>query len=344
MAEHLLEIEDLKGYYRGVFGVVRAVDGVSLIVDNGEIVGIVGESGCGKSTLAQLCSGSPNPLLHYESGKILVDGSDIYKIDPEVLRTEIKCKRMSYIPQASMDSLNPVKRIRDFIMDVVTERTGKKPSKLSVLKISDDQLKLEVLKMAGDHLEKLGLNREVLDQYPHELSGGMKQRVVIGISTLWNPKLLIIDEPTSALDVTTQRLVIKTLVNLKKEGIIQSILFISHDITVLGQLCNRCAVMYGGKIVEVASMSSILENALHPYTRALISSIVSYDPERMGKGGLKSIPGAPPDLRNPPPACRFHPRCPFVMDICKTKEPPLSEPSIKTAGNKAEVACWLWYR
>jgi peptide/nickel transport system ATP-binding protein len=332
MAGHLLEIEDLKGYYRGIFGVVHAVDGVSLIVDSGEVVGLAGESGCGKSTLAQLCSGSPNPLLHYESGKILVDGTDIYKIDPEVLRTEVKCKRMSYIPQASMDALNPVKRIRDFIMDVVRERTGKKP------------LKEEVLKMAGDHLEKLGLDRWVLDRYPHELSGGMKQRVVIGISTLWNPKLLIIDEPTSALDVTTQRLVIKSLVNLKKAGIIESMLFISHDITVLGQLCDRCAVMYGGKIVEVASMSGILENSLHPYTRALISSVVSYDPERMGKGGLKSIPGTPPDLRDAPPACRFHPRCPFVMDICKTNEPPLKEPSIKTVRNKGEVACWLWYR
>jgi peptide/nickel transport system ATP-binding protein len=231
-----------------------------------------------------------------------------------------------------MDSLNPVKRIRDFIMDVMRERTGKKPSKE------------EVLKMAGDHLEKLGLDRRVLDRYPHELSGGMKQRVVIGISTLWNPKLLVIDEPTSALDVTTQRLVIKSLVNLKKAGIIQSMLFISHDITVLGELCGRCAVMYGGKIVEIGSMNSILENSLHPYTRALISSVVSYDPTRMGKGGLTSIPGAPPDLRDPPPGCRFHPRCPFVMDICKTNEPPLKEPSLKAVENRGEVACWLWYR
>jgi peptide/nickel transport system ATP-binding protein len=332
MVGHLLEIEDLKGYYRGIFGVVRAVDGVSLTVDRGEVMGLAGESGCGKSTLAQLCSGTPNPLLHYESGEILVHGHDIYHMDPEVLRTEVKCKCMSYIPQASMDALNPVKRIRDFIMDVVKERTGKQP------------LKHEVLKMAGDHLEKLGLDREVLDRYPHELSGGMKQRVVIGISTLWNPELLMIDEPTSALDVTTQRLVIKSLVNLKKEGIIESMVFISHDITVLGQLCDRCAVMYGGKIVEIGSMDGILNNPLHPYTRALISSVVSYDPVRMGKGGLKSIPGGPPDLRDPPPACRFHPRCPFVMDICKTQEPALKQPSIKTAEKMGEVACWLWYR
>ena len=325
MTAHLLEIEDLKGYYRGIFGVVRAVDGVSLTVDSGEVVGLAGESGCGKSTLAQLCSGSPNPLLHYESGKILVNGSDIYKIDPEVFRTEVKCKYMSYVPQASMDSLNPVKRVRDFIMDVMTERTGQRLSRP------------EVFKTAGDHLEELGLDKCVLDRYPHELSGGMKQRVVIGISTLCHPSLLIIDEPTSALDVTTQKLLIKSLVDLKKTGIIESMLFISHDITVLGQLCNRCAVMYCGKIVEVGSMNNILDNSLHPYTSALISSVVSYNPERMGKGGLKSIPGSPPDLRNPPCGCRFHPRCEKCMDICKTKEP-----APKAVENRGEVACWLY--
>jgi peptide/nickel transport system ATP-binding protein len=327
MSGHLLEIEDLKGYYRGIFGIIRAVDGVSLTADSGEVVGLAGESGCGKSTLAQLCSGSPNPLLHYESGKVLVDGSDIYKIDPEEFRTEVKCKRMSYIPQASMDSLNPVKRVGDFIMDVVRERTGKDPSRR------------DVLQMAGEHLEKLGLDRWILDRYPHELSGGMKQRVVIGISTLWNPKLLVIDEPTSALDVTTQRLVIKSLVNLKKAGIISSMLFISHDITVLAQLCDRCAVMYGGKIVEVGTMDRILSDALHPYTRALISSVVSYDPTRMGKGGLSSIPGAPPDLRDPPAGCRFRPRCEEVRDICKT-----TEPSLNALRNGCEVACWLYDR
>ncbi len=331
MAKHLLEVKDLKGYYRGIFGVIRAVDGVSLTVDSGEVVGLAGESGCGKSTLAMLCSGTLSPLLHYESGKILVDGSDIYKVNPEFLRTEVKCKLMSYVPQASMDSLNPVKRIRDFIMDVVRERTGKKPSKRGVLK------------MAGDHLEKLGLESRVLDRYPHELSGGMKQRVVIGISTLWNPKLLIIDEPTSALDVTTQRRVIKSLMKLKKAGTIKSMLFISHDITVLGQLCDRCAVMYAGKIAEVGSMDGILKRSLHPYTRALISSVVSYNPRRMGKGGLKSIPGSPPDLRDPPPGCRFNPRCEKRMDICKIKEPPLKEPEIKAVKNGVKVACWLWY-
>jgi peptide/nickel transport system ATP-binding protein len=137
--------------------------------------------------------------------------------------------------------------------------------------------------------------------------------------------------------VTTQKLVIKSLVNLKKAGIIEGMLFISHDITVLGQLCDRCAVMYGGKIVEIDAMDDTLNNPLHPYTQALISSVVSYDPERMGKGGLKSIPGGPPDLRDPPPACRFHPRCEYAMGICQTKEPPL-----ETVKDGSKVACWLY--
>lgn len=324
MVKHLLEIEDLKGYYRGTFGIVHGVDGVTLILDSGEILGLAGESGCGKSTLAELVSGSPPPLLHYEEGKILVDGFEIYHIDPEVLRTEVKCKRMSYVPQASMESLNPVKRIRDFIMDVVKERTSEKPSRE------------EILNMAGNHLKKLGLERWVLDRYPHELSGGMKQRVVIGISTLWNPKLLIIDEPTTALDVTSQKRMIKSLLDCKQARIIQSMLYISHDIACLRQLCDRCAIMYCGKIVETGPMDDIINDPLHPYTRGLISAVVSYDPKQMRSGGLKSIPGEHPDLRNPPPGCRFHPRCKEMKEICKTREPP----TVKAIKGQRAVACW----
>jgi peptide/nickel transport system ATP-binding protein len=325
MAGHLLEIEELKGYYRGTFGVVYGVDGVTLNLDSGEILGLAGESGCGKSTLAELVSGSPPRLLHYEGGKIIVDGFDIYHIDPEILRTEVKCKRMSYVPQAAMESLNPVKRIRDLLMDVMKERTGKKPPRE------------EVLEMAAEHFKTLGLERWVLDRYPFELSGGMKQRVVIGVSTLWNPKLLLIDEPTSALDVTSQRRMIKALLDLKQAKIIESMIYISHDISSLRQLCDRCAVMYCGKIVETGSMDEIINNPLHPYTQGLISSIVSYEPEGRRKGSLKSIPGEHPDLRNPPPGCRFHPRCPYAMNICKTEEPPI----ITSEKGKREVSCWL---
>jgi peptide/nickel transport system ATP-binding protein len=329
MAKHLLEVEGLRGYYRGTFGVVHGIDGVTLTLDSGEIMGIAGESGCGKSTLAELVSGSPPPLLHYEGGKILIDGFDINNIEPEILRTEVKCKRMSYVPQASMESLNPVKRIRDFIFDVVRQRTGKK--------ISTEQEKEEVLKMAEDHIKKLGLERRVLDRYPHELSGGMKQRVVIAISTLWNPKLLIIDEPTSALDVTSQKRMIKALLDLKRAGIIESMLYISHDMSSLRQLCDTCTIMYCGKIVETGGMEQTINDPLHPYSRLLIAAIASYDSKGKRKGELKSIPGEPPDLRHPPAGCRFHPRCPYAMDVCKTKEPP----EIKAEEGKRGASCWL---
>ena len=329
MTEHILEVQDLKGYYRGVFGVVCAVDGVSFSVDRGIIMGIAGESGGGKSTLAQLVSGTPPPLLHHEGGTILVDGIDIYNINPEKLRTEVKCKRMSYVPQASMESLNPVKRIRDFIFDVVGQRTGKRAR--------SKERKEEILEMAANHIKALGLDKAVLDRYPHELSGGMKQRVVIAISTLWNPKLLIIDEPTSALDVTSQKRMIKALLNLKRGGVIESMLYISHDLTSLRQLCDECMVMYAGKIAEIGDMDGTINDPLHPYSRLLTSAIASYDSKGRKTDELKSIPGSPPDLRSPPKGCRFHPRCPYVMDICKTEEPPM----FMVGDGKRGASCWL---
>jgi peptide/nickel transport system ATP-binding protein len=321
----LLTITDLKGCYKGWFGIVRAVDGVSLSIDNGKIVGLAGESGCGKSTLAHLISGTLPPLLHYESGKVTVDGFDIYSTNPELLRTEVKCKRMSFVPQASMDSLNPVRRISDFIMDVVSERTGKRPSKN------------EVLKIAGEHFAKLGLDKHVLDLYSHELSGGMKQRAVIAISTLWNPKLLVVDEPTSALDVTSQKLIIKLLLDLRQDEIVKSMLFITHDIPLLRQICDGCAVMYAGKIVETGTADEIINDPLHPYTRGLLYSTIAYNPKEEGKRQLKSISGTPPDLRTPPSGCRFHPRCEECIETCKTNEPP------KITKDDREVSCWIYH-
>lgn len=327
MADPLLEIEDLKGYYRGTFGTVYGVDGVTLSLESGEVLGLAGESGCGKSTLAELVSGTPPRTLRYEGGKITVDGFDIYHVSPEILRKEVQCKRMSYVPQASMESLNPVKKVSSFFMDVMKERTGEKPNEE------------EVIKIAAEHFKKLGLEPWVLDRYPFELSGGMKQRVVIGISTLWNPKLLIVDEPTSALDVVSQKNMVKALLDLKQANIIESILFISHDISTLRQICDRFAVMYAGKIVETGATDEIINSPFHPYTQGLITSIVSYEPGKRGRGRyIKSIPGEHPDLRNPPPGCRFHPRCPYVTDACRTEEPPV----ITSEKGKREVSCWLY--
>lgn len=326
--DYLLVIDRLKGYYRGSFGVVHGVDDVSFTMKEGEIVGLAGESGCGKSTLAELITGTPRPLLHYEEGIVRVKRFYIYEIESEVLRNNIKCKLMAYVPQASMETLNPVKRIKDFILDVIYERTGMKSDKFVVYEL------------AARHFEKVGLDRDVLDRYPHELSGGMKQRATIAISTMWNPTLLIVDEPTSALDVTSQKQMIQMLANLHKKGIIKSILFVSHDIASLAQLCKRCIIMYCGKIVEMGSMDDIINRPLHPYTKGLISSIVFFNPSGKRQTSLQSIPGNHPDLRNPPQGCRFHPRCPEIIpNLCSIHEPPLFK---STTDQNHLVACWIF--
>ncbi len=323
MNNALVTVEKLKGYYVGGFGVVHGVDDVSLTIREGEAVGLVGESGCGKSTLAQLITGVTGPVLHYQAGTVIVDGYNVYAISEETLRTEVLCKRLAYIPQAAMDSLNPVKRIRDLLRDVVKERTGHRPSME------------EILRMAGEHFESLGLQRSVLHLYPHELSGGMKQRVVVAISTLWNPKILVVDEPTSALDVSSQKLLVRTLSLLRHRGMVKSMLFITHDIPVARQICQTLAVMYCGQLVEVGPVEEVLESPRHPYTQGLLASIASYEPQLGRRPRLESIPGRPPDMRNPPPGCRFHPRCSLAQPRCTQNEPP----EVVLAG-KRMVRCW----
>ncbi|MFX1364489.1 MAG: ABC transporter ATP-binding protein [Promethearchaeota archaeon] len=327
MTEEVIKIKDLKGYYRGSFGVVHAVDGVSLSVNKGDILGIAGESGCGKTSLAELITGRPIQLLHREGGQVYVNDLSMYELDAEVIREEILCKVMGYVPQASQNSLNPVKKIRNFILDAMRERIGTKTKH-----------KEKVLDKVAEHFKKLGLEKSVMDKYPHELSGGMKQRVVVGISTLWNPFILIVDEPTSALDVTTQQLLIKTFIHLKKIGIVETILFISHDLPTLAQICNKCIIMYAGKIVEQASMDDIISIPQHPYTKMLVSSIASFNPDGSAETNLEGIPGSPPDLKNPPKGCRFYPRCSNHLKKCKENYPPFFIP--RTESNP--VACWLY--
>ncbi len=325
MNKTLLQVKDLKGYYRGTFGVVHAVDGVSLKISEGERIGIAGESGCGKSTFAQLVTGTTTPLLHYEGGEVKVDGFDVWKISPEKLRKDVKCKLISYVPQAMLNSLNPVKKVREFIADMLKERTGRKHSVN------------EAREMAADHFEKLGLDKNVLDVYPHELSGGMTQRAITAISTLANPKLLITDEPTSALDVTSQKRMIELMIEIQRKGIIKSLMCISHDLSALNQLCDRIIIMYGGKFVESGKMDEVINNPLHPYTRALMDSLLPLERQTKNKS-LTSIPGVVPDLRNPPPGCRFHNRCEKCTEICRSTEPP----TIEKKGRS--VNCWLYSR
>jgi len=325
MNKTFLQVKDLKGYYRGTFGVVHAVDGVSLEISEGERIGIAGESGCGKSTFAQLITGTTTPLLHYESGEVKVNGFDIWKISPEKLRKDVKCKLISYVPQAMLNSLNPVLKVKEFIADMLKERTGRKHSVK------------EAREMAAEHFEKLGLDKNVLDVYPHELSGGMTQRAIMAISTLANPKLLITDEPTSALDVTSQKRMIELMIDIQRKKIIKSLICISHDLSALNQLCDRIIIMYGGKFVESGKADNVINNPLHPYTHALMDSLLPL--ERQTRNiSLKSIPGVVPDLRTPPPGCRFHTRCEKCMEICRSTEPP----TIKKKGRN--VNCWLYRR
>lgn len=323
MARKILETKKLRGYYRAPFGTVQGVDGVSLSVHEGDSLAIAGESGCGKTTLIELLTGTPVPLLHYEGGGITVEGYDILHIDPEKLRKEVKCVHLSYVPQSALSSLNPTKRIKEFLADMLKERTGKS--------YTPDDAK----EMIGKHFKRLGLDTKLLDRYPHELSGGQKQRANIAISTFAEPSVLLVDEPTSSLDVTSQRKMIELLVDILERRIIRSLVVVSHDLGVLRQMCDRLAVMYGGRLVEVGKMDDIVGNPLHPYTKLLLGSLVPLE-RKIKRKKLTSIPGRPPDLRYPPPACRFHPRCPECMDICRKKRPPMVE--IKGRG----VACWKY--
>jgi len=323
MARKTLEIKDLKGCYRGTFGVIQAVDRASFSLYEGDRLALAGESGCGKTTLIELLTGTPKPLLHYEGGKVFVGGYDVWHIDPEKLRKEVKCRLLSYVPQASLNALNPTKRIKEFLADMLKERTGEKHTPN------------DARKMIGKHFERLNMDKNLLDRYPFELSGGQRQRVSIAISTFAEPSVLLVDEPTSSLDVTSQKRVIELLVDIHKREIIDSLMCVSHDLGALRQMCNRLVIMYTGRLVEIGNMDDIVENPLHPYTKLLLNSLVPLE-RQMKQKTLKSIPGRPPDLRDLPIACRFHPRCPDCMDICKKKRPPMVK------RDSREIACWKY--
>jgi peptide/nickel transport system ATP-binding protein len=323
MSKVVLQTQDLQGYYRGTFGIIHAVDGVSLTVYNDDILGLAGESGCGKSTFLKLITGTPGPLLHYEGGKIEVEGRDIYNIPTEELRKEIKCNILSYIPQSALNALNPTVRLKEFVRDMLRERAGRKCS-------AD-----EAREILADHFKMLNLDKHVLDLYPHELSGGMRQRAVIAISTYSNPSLLLTDEPTSSLDVSSQKQMVEMLIHLYRTRTIKSMIISSHDVSMLRQICNRFAIMYAGKIVEEGGTEDVVNSPLHPYTKLLLTSLLPLE-KWIKHEKLKSAGGIPPDLRNPPPGCRFHLRCSQCTDICMSEMPPTVEK------NGRILSCWLY--
>ena len=302
----ILQVNNLRIHYETPRGDVIAVNGINFHVYKGETLGLVGESGCGKSTTVMGLLRLVQPPGRIVGGEVLLNGTDITALSESELR-QVRWRQASLIPQGAMNSLNPVIHVRDQIADgITTHEPG----------LSREELKERIFEL----LSLVGLPGRVYDLYPHELSGGMKQRVCIAMAIALNPSLIIADEPTSALDVVVQRVVAQTLLEVKKRlGV--SMILIGHDMGLQAQLVDRIAVMYAGNIVEVAPVKEIFEQPLHPYTQLLIASIPSIKERKP----LKVTEGLTHDLRNPPPGCIFQFRCPHVMEQCRMIVPPLRE-------------------
>lgn len=313
----LLEIRDLRVYYRSGKSVVRAVDGVSLSIDKGEALCLVGESGSGKSTLGLAVAGLIEAPGEIAGGEVIFDGVPI--ASSKRISTEgLLGRRITMIFQDPRSSLNPVMRIGDQISEVLIHHTG----------LSREEALEKTLSLLRE--VQIPDPQRIVKSYPHELSGGMAQRVVIAMAIATRPDLIIADEPTSALDVTVQAQILRLLRFLVEESR-SSMLFITHDLSVALEMCKRTAIMYAGKLVEEGPTQEIMMKPLHPYTAFLLESV----PKIGSKGRLNIAAGEPPDLRNPPPGCRFHPRCPFVMDICRKEEP------LAVWMSSRRIACFL---
>lgn len=312
----LLEIENLKVHFFTRQGAARAVDGISLKVTGNETFGLIGESGCGKTTAAMAIMRFVKPPGRIVDGRISFDGSNLVTLDPEAMRG-LRGKAISIIRQEAQNALNPVMSIGKQITEIILEH--EKESREAAWARAKHQLNL------------VGINGQRVKDYPHEFSGGMKQRAMVAIATACHPRLLILDEPTTGLDVIVQRQLLALINDLKTKLHLTSLL-ISHDLSVIAETCDKVAVMYAGKIVEEAQTVSLYKKPLHPYSQALIGAF----PRLKGaKKKLKSIPGAPPLLIDPPAGCRFQPRCRHAMEICARVDPQIQEK------NGHRVACHL---
>lgn len=313
----LLEVKDLTLFYKTVRGIVKAVNKVSFELERGEALGIVGESGCGKSsTVNAIMRLLPTNTDEY-SGSLYLDGVDLMKMSDDKIRREIRWKRISMVFQGAMNALNPVLKVGFQVAEPLIVHEGIH--------------KNDAVERAKVVFKDVGIPPEYVDRYPHELSGGQKQRVVIAMSLLMSPDIIILDEPTSALDVSIQAQIMNLLKQLKKEKNI-SMIFITHDIALVSDLCDKIAVMYAGEIVELGSAEDILLNPRHPYSQKLIASVPRLREDRP----VEYIPGAPPDLVNPPSGCKFHPRCHKRIDKCDKEAPPTY------IINGTRVKCWLY--
>lgn len=304
----LLDVKELKVTYGTVYGNLEAVRSLDFSVGKGENVAIVGESGCGKSTLGMAIVRLLPPNATY-NGSIVLDGKDVLKLKRDEVR-RIRGTDVFMIFQDPLNSLNPVKRVSAQMLEALAIKQRRAGMSLDEKVAYKDMIEgLSSVRMPDPEV--------ILRRYPHQLSGGQIQRVVIAMALLMKPKLLIADEPTSAVDVTIQAQVIK-LINELKEEYGMSVLFITHDMAVAYTIADRFLVMYAGELSESGPVNKVVKNPLHPYTMALVSSIPT---KSRSQGELSAIPGSPPNMLSPPSGCRFHPRCPMVMDICRTADP-----------------------
>jgi len=306
-------------YYSTSEGDVKAVDGLTFQLEKREVMGIVGESGCGKSSLAiTLLKLLPHNSRIIE-GKILLDGEDLVPMKDAEIRSKVRWTKIAMVPQGAMNALNPVFKVGDQIAESMT--------------VHGNASKSEARARTEELLKLVGVDPTRGRHYPHEFSGGMKQRAMIAMSLSLSPEILIADEPTTALDVIVQAGIVRLLLSIKDEfG--TSILLISHDLALVAQMSDRTAIMYAGKFVEFGASKEVYKFPLHPYTLGLVGAFADI---RKPKKALTSVPGSPPNLIDPPEGCRFNPRCPYAKAICREKEPPLLE-----AAPGHLVACHFW--
>jgi peptide/nickel transport system ATP-binding protein len=328
-AASLLEIDDLSIAYPISIGTVRAVDRVSLKIRKGEVLGIVGESGCGKSTLGLSILKLLKAPGRITSGEIRFKGRDgvarniLAMSERELL--ELRGRGIAMIFQSPLTSLDPLMSVkRHFIETMRAHESG----------VSEK----EAVERAGDILVDLGIDRSRLEEYPYQLSGGMRQRIMIGLALILRPEILLADEPTTALDVIVEAGFTELLMKLKRQYDL-TVLLISHNLGLVAEIADRIAVMYGGRIVELASVEEIFEEPLHPYTRGLMDCVPNI---LLDQKELKAMPGSPPSLVDQGPGCPFAPRCPKAMDVCRSKDPVLVERKGSGAGPIRTVACWLY--
>lgn len=316
----LLEIDSLKMHYEiEDKGWVKAVDDVTLRLERGQSLALAGESGCGKTSLANSIIRLLPPNGKYFGGKVILDGENVLDIPDDAFRKKVRWKKISLIPQGAMNALNPVIKVGDQIIEAIMLHE----------KVTEDQAKERVEAI----FEVVGIDPSRAEHYTHEFSGGMRQRAMIAMALVCEPEIVIADEPTTALDVIVQAQVFKLLKDLQDKFNL-SLILISHDVSIIAELCDTVAIMYAGKIVEYGSAVDIYSDPQHPYTRGLLAAVPKIKGTRKR---LESIRGVPPDLLEPPNGCRFHPRCPYAFAPCKKEEPP----KVELENNRVVFCHWV---